>query len=93
MSTSIGLFIIFMFLKSNMPFSIPKNFDLKSNDTPDPTSMPIYINILKRPNEFVLKYVNLPYDYKYGSNSIPLAISSLICDGDLLELGMVIKFC
>ena len=49
--------------------------------------------ILKRPNEFVLKYVNLPYDYKYGSNSIPLAISSLICDGDLLELGMVIRFC
>ncbi len=93
MSTCIGLFIILMFLKINMPFSIPKNFNFKSNDTPDPTSMPTFNNILKRPNEFVLKYVNLPYDYKYGSNSIPLAISSLICDGDLLELGMVIRFC
>jgi hypothetical protein len=53
-------------------------------------TMSMYNTILQRPNEFVLKYVNLPYDYKYGSNSIPLAISSLICDGDLLELGMVI---
>jgi len=56
-------------------------------------TMSMFNAILKRPNEFVLKYVNLPYDYKYGSNSIPLAISSLICDGDLLELGMVIRFC
>ncbi len=56
-------------------------------------TMSMFNAIFKRPNEFVLKYVNLPYDYKYGSNSIPLAISSLICDGDLLELGMVIRFC
>ena len=76
-----------------MPFSIPKYLNLKSNDTLEPISMSMYNTILKRPNEFVLKYVNLPYDYKYGSNSIPLAISSLICDGDLLELGMVINFC
>ena len=45
--------------------------------------------IAQKPNDFVLKYVNLPYDYKYGSNSIPLAICALISGGDLLELGMV----
>ncbi len=50
----------------------------------------IYDVILEKPNEIVLKYINLPYDYKYGSNSIPLVVSSLICDGDLLELGMVL---
>ncbi|CAF0987751.1 unnamed protein product [Brachionus calyciflorus] len=44
--------------------------------------------LLDNPNEFILKYVSIPYDYGYGSNLIPLVISSLITKGDLLELGM-----
>jgi len=55
----------------------------------DTNTKNLFDMILQNPNEIVLKYINLPYDYKYGSNSIPLAVSGLICDGDLLELGMV----
>ena len=63
----------------------------KNNASKSATNLKtIYDVILERPNEIVLKYINLPYDYKYGSNSIPLVVSSLICDGDLLELGMVL---
>ena len=50
----------------------------------------IFNKILEKPNDAILKYVNLPYDYKYGSNSIPLTVAALVSDGDLLELGMVI---
>ena len=45
--------------------------------------------ILSYPNEFIYAYVNLPLDYTYGSNSIPLALAALISPpGDFLELGM-----
>ncbi|CAF0983663.1 unnamed protein product [Brachionus calyciflorus] len=44
--------------------------------------------ILQDPNEFVLRYVQIPLDYSYGSNSIPLVISALITNGNLVELGM-----
>ena len=63
----------------------------KNNASKSATNLKtIYDVILEKPNEIVLKYINLPYDYKYGSNSIPLVVSSLICNGDLLELGMVL---
>ena len=45
-------------------------------------------NLLLNPNEIILKYVNLPYDYAFGSQLIPLIIAALLSDGDLLELGM-----
>lgn len=45
--------------------------------------------ILAYPNEFIYAYVNLPLDYFYGSNLIPLALAALISSpGDFLELGM-----
>ena len=44
--------------------------------------------LLKNPNEIILKYVDVPFDYAYGSNSIPLAVAALVTNGDLLELGM-----
>ena len=48
-----------------------------------------YETILENPNEFALKYINLPYEYSFGSNSIPLAVSGYIGNGDILELGIV----
>lgn len=44
--------------------------------------------LLHDPNEFILAYVNLPFNYDYGSLLIPLVISTLLTDGDILELGM-----
>ncbi|RNA30593.1 family methyltransferase [Brachionus plicatilis] len=51
---------------------------LKNND----------IDLVQNANDVVLKYINLPFDYGYGSNSIPLVVASLMTSGDLLELGM-----
>ena len=48
----------------------------------------LYEKLLKNPNDVILRYVNLPYDYKYGSNSIPMAVSALLAEGDFLELGL-----
>ena len=46
-------------------------------------------SLLDYPNEYIYAYVNLPLDYYYGSNSIPLALAALISPpGDFLELGM-----
>lgn len=42
----------------------------------------------KNPNELVYSYVNLPLDFTYGGNLIPLVISTLITTGDMLELGV-----
>ena len=47
-----------------------------------------YENLIESPNDAVFKYITLPLDYTYGSNSIPLTVASLISKGDLLELGM-----
>ena len=51
-----------------------------------------YETISTNPNEFALKYINLPYEYSFGSNSIPLAVSGYIGNGDILELGIVSKY-
>ncbi|CAF1068186.1 unnamed protein product [Brachionus calyciflorus] len=48
----------------------------------------LVLDLIQNPNEFVLKYVDLPFDFGYGSNSIPLVISALISNGDFLELGI-----
>lgn len=50
----------------------------------------LYINykLENDSNEIVFKYVDLPLDYTYGSNAIPLAVSALATTGDMLELGM-----
>ena len=70
-------------------FTQKENASLLNSDMVG-NSETIFEMIKKMPNDVVLKYVNLPYDYKYGSNSIPLAICALISNGDFLELGMVI---
>ncbi len=48
----------------------------------------LYEKILRNPISFIEKYVKLPFDYGFGSNSIPLTITSLLTTGDVLELGM-----
>lgn len=48
----------------------------------------ILSQLIDKPNEVVFRYVNLPLDYKYGSNSIPLTVAALFTAGDILELGM-----
>ena len=48
----------------------------------------MYEQLLDNPNDKILEYINLPYEYSYGSNSIPLVVSALLTEGDLLELGM-----
>jgi len=48
----------------------------------------VFSDILSKPYDFLFKYVNLPLDFRYGSNSIPLALSTLLTTGDILELGM-----
>lgn len=45
-------------------------------------------DLYKNPNKHILKYVSLPLDTGYGSNAIPLVISALMTQGDMLELGM-----
>ena len=45
-------------------------------------------SLLLNPNEIILRYVSLPYDYAFGSQLIPLVVASFLSDGDLLELGM-----
>lgn len=52
------------------------------------TQKEVYKSLLKSPNDVVLRYVPLPYDYRYGSNAIPLTVAALIADGPILELGM-----
>lgn len=47
-----------------------------------------FVNLADKASEYVLRYVTLPLDYKYGSNSIPLAVATLLTTGDILELGM-----
>ena len=47
-----------------------------------------FLNLVDKASEYVLRYVTLPLDYKYGSNSIPLAVATLLTTGDILELGM-----
>lgn len=42
----------------------------------------------ENPNELIYSYVNLPLDYRHGSNLIPLTMAALIVTGDMLELGM-----
>lgn len=44
--------------------------------------------LFQNPNSLVFRYVNLPLDYKYGSNSIPLTVATLLTSNDILELGM-----
>ena len=44
--------------------------------------------MIDKPNDVVLKYVPLPFDYRYGSNLIPLTVAALLSEGPLLELGM-----
>jgi hypothetical protein len=48
----------------------------------------LYQKILNDPMKYIRKYVKLPFDYGFGSNSIPLTITSLLTTGDVLELGM-----
>lgn len=73
------------------------NFDLKDSQLHKSPNLPQLSQLLKLPNliglaknpeEIVFKYVNLPLDYSYGSNSIPLAVAAYISSGELLELGM-----
>lgn len=45
-------------------------------------------SIQSDPNDLVYQFVSLPLDNTFGSNSIPLAVSALLTDGDILELGM-----
>ena len=46
-------------------------------------------SLFQFPNEYIYAYVNLPLDYYFGSNLIPLALATLITPpGDFLELGM-----
>ena len=46
------------------------------------------IDLVQHPNDVILKFIGLPFNYEYGSNSIPLVVTSLVTTGDLLELGM-----
>jgi hypothetical protein len=48
----------------------------------------LYEKISQNPMKFIEKYVKLPLDYGFGSNSIPLTLTSLLTTGDVLELGM-----
>jgi hypothetical protein len=50
----------------------------------------VYAQIINNPNEVILKYASLPYDYSFGSQVIPLIIAGLMVDGDFLELGLAI---
>jgi hypothetical protein len=53
-----------------------------------PTNEQLYKDLLENTNDVILKYINLPFDYRYGSNSIPLTIAGLLSDGNFLELGL-----
>jgi hypothetical protein len=63
---------ITMFASNYRPFSYSDSFE----------------DILKNPNDIILKYISLPFDYRYGSNLIPLTIACLLTSGDYLELGL-----
>ena len=73
-------------LKTNTPTKSVSNVPLPENFET------AYETILANPNEFALKYINLPYEYLFGSNSIPLAVLGYIGNGHILELGMVSTF-
>lgn len=45
-------------------------------------------DLLHNTTEILLKYINLPFDYRYGSNQIPLTVACLLTNGDFLELGL-----
>lgn len=80
----IGFFLSILFIFSVV---IPINrtqFIKKINHT----STSMFDCLLKDPNSFILKYVQVPFDLSYGSNSIPLTVSCLIAEGNYLELGM-----
>jgi hypothetical protein len=66
--------------KSDPKIPIPENIETA------------YETLLANPNEFALKYINLPYEHSVGRNSIPLAVSGYIGNGDILELGIVSKY-
>jgi hypothetical protein len=42
----------------------------------------------RQPVDWLYAYVNLPLDFKHGSNLIPLTMATLVTSGDMLELGM-----
>lgn len=44
--------------------------------------------LLSKPDDVIYRYVNLPLDMKYGSNAIPLTVSTLLTNQPVLELGM-----
>lgn len=47
------------------------------------------LDIDSNPNDYVYSYVNLPLNYDYGSNLVPLTLAARIApEGDFLELGM-----
>lgn len=58
------------------------------NDFNDFKTKSVVNILLNRPNDLIYKYVHLPLDMKYGSNSIPLTVATLLTSGDILELGM-----
>jgi len=46
------------------------------------------IDLFRKPNDIVFKYVSLPMEYSWGSGVIPLTVAALLSQrGDILELG------
>lgn len=86
---SIGLLV----LKTKFNSKISQ-LDTRIDSTASPETSKIILTKSKfdlynrNPNEHILKYVDTPFDYAYGSNAIPLTISALMTEGDMLELGM-----
>lgn len=77
-----------LYIERKTKIDVNNNQDEIIENRVSETTEDILKKLKKNPNDVILKYVNLPYDYKYGSNSIPLAVSALLAEGDFLELGM-----
>lgn len=76
------IFLLVLFKRSN--YKVEKIIQVQVQKNSTMTE----INLLKHPNDVLLKFVSLPFNYGYGSNAIPLVVASLVTSGDLLELGM-----
>lgn len=77
---SSGILNVFLFMYFiNQPNETPVQNQIQQD---------IEVQLIQDPNPHVFKYVNLPFENSFGSNSIPLVIAGLLTHGDLLELGM-----
>ena len=61
---------------------------LKKSPTRVKNSFDFYEELIANPNKYIDKYIEKHMDYFNGSKLIPLLISALSTDGDILELGM-----